>query len=161
MRFLIVALVMVCMVGCGNSAQSTPSQSTYHPPTDYATAVRAAQKPESLGLPVGPWECAPVKIVGTPGVILTLHSGNLSVDYTANAQGNFYSVTGGSLNMLVQPKTTLWVTVASPLNVEIQWSGAQFVSADNMGATWTAPAVVDASAVYTIIRCDVAPSSDG
>jgi hypothetical protein len=160
MRYLITALVMICMVGCGSTDQSTPS-STYQPPTNYAAAVRAAQSPEPLGLPVGPWECAPIKIIGTPGVILTLHSGNLSVDYTANAQGNFYSATGGSLNMLIQPKTTLWVTVASPLNVEIQWSGAQFVSADNMGATWTAPAVVSGDAVWTIIRCDVTPSGDG
>lgn len=163
MRLLIAAFIVICIAGCGTDASpksSVPATPTYQPPTSYAAAVLAAQSPAPLGVPVGPWDCAPVQIVGTPGVVLIRHSGSVSESYTADAQGNFRSANGFSLNMLVPPRTTLWVTVASPLNAEIHWSGAQFVAADNTGATWTAPEVVNTS-TNTTIRCEVAPSGDG
>jgi hypothetical protein len=171
MRFfiLILAICTICLTGCmsnggGEQTSSTPSTPSYTAPTNYAAATRAAVTP-LMGPPVGPWDCEPVKVVGTPGTVLTEHYANgVTRDYTAQANGNFTNAaTGYSLNMLVPGKTTLWFTVTSPTDAIVEWSGAQFTSVDSMGATWTSPENANCDHPQTVIRVTVtvAPSGNG
>jgi hypothetical protein len=169
MRFFIhiLALCTICLTGCvsngGGEQTSAPSTPSYTAPTSYAAATRAAMTP-GLALPVGPWDCEPVKVVGTPGTVLTQHGANgFTRDYTAQANGNFVSDNGLSLNMLMMPRSTLWLTVTSPTDAIVEWSGAQFTSVDSMGATWTSPEDASIDHPQTVIRVTVtvAPSGNG
>jgi hypothetical protein len=167
MRFFSILLIscIICATGCGgNGASNAPASNApapYTAPTSYAAATMAAVAP-SLALPVGPWDCEPVKVVGTPGTVLTRHSTNGVLEsYTAQANGNFTSANGLSLDMLVPPRVTLWFTMTSPTNAVVEWSGAQFTSVDNTGATWTSPENASYSHPQTVIRVTVAPSGNG
>lgn len=165
--FIFLALIAICITGCSGSGESTnaPTPAAFVAPTNYAAATRlAVDPPSAIGLPVGPWDCEPVVVIGTPGMVLARHGRDGAITtYTAGADGRFVNATGGMLDMLTPPRFTLWLTVVSPTDAIVEWSGAQFTSVDATGATWTSPEDANFTHPATVIRVTVtvAPSGNG
>ena len=163
MRYIfIISAIAICLTGCGGSSDAKPV-STYHAPTNYAAATRAASNGDSLDIPVSPQNCEPVKVIGTVGTVIVQHGANSTTIYTANASGDFVSTNGLSLNMLMPPGATLWLTVSCPTDAVVEWSGAQFTSVVSSGATWTAPNDASYDHATTVINVTVtlAPVCNG
>ena len=162
MRLLIPTIIAaMTFAGCGGSGGSSQPLSAAHTvPHSYAEATTAAV---IAAPPAAPGSCEPVKVIGSPGTVVALHSATGSMDYTADASGNFTSATGESLTLLVPPSTTLWFTIVGQPHAAVSGTGAEFLSTDDMGATWTAPSVAHSTDPQTVIHVMVlaAPSSNG
>jgi hypothetical protein len=167
MRFCILVLALFsafALAGCGGSSGSsaTPASHPYVAPQTYMAAVTAAITPPPLAAPVGPWDCAPVDIYGTPNTVVTLHGANGATrDYTADANGRFNSANGYTLLLLLPPKSTIWLTVKSPTDAQVVWTGGQFTSDDGLGVTYTTGVVTSMDDPTTVIRVTVTPAPTG
>lgn len=157
LRIAAIAVAFVMLQSCGTHAgQPTPSPTAWTHPTSYAAATRAAVNPTPLSMPVGPWDCKPVNVRATPGTVLEVHGIYGSTSYTADASGRLVNpTTHSTLDMLVQPYGTLWMTVVSPADGHVDWSGAEFTSIDGMSATWTAPSQCSIDDPLVTIEIDV------
>jgi len=159
--FIVACAVAFAMLqSCGSTAsQPAPTTLAWTHPTSYAAATRAAVNPTPLSMPVGPWSCKPVNVRATPGTILEVHGINGSTIYTADASGRLVNpTTRFSLDLLMQPYATLWMSVVSPADGQVEWSGAEFTSIDGMSATWTAPSQCSIDDPLVTIEIDVVSS---
>ena len=164
---LIAAAVLICS-GCGGHgfhANITPGPWTPPGSYDAATAAAVAGALALPGAPVGPQSCRALTVRATPGAVITAHGHQGTQTYVANAQGVPW-IPGGmtSMDALVQPGSTLWLTVSGPPGIQVDWTGFQFQSVDGLGATWTAPEVcssVDPAVQLVITVIAAVPAANG
>jgi len=170
MRFNLLFMFVLVFSGCGSDLETTnnnDSTSGYNRlrPTSYSEATWSATTGRGTQVPVGAWQVQSVTMTATPGTVFTLHNVYGEFDFTARIDGTMYDSRGYSLDLLMHPNSTIWLTLKSPVRAVVYWAAVDFISLDSKGATYTAPiaerASINNNTVHIHANVVVSPSGNG